>query len=123
MIGDQHSALVGQACFQPGMIKSTYGTGCFAVLNTGDQIRVSDHNLLTTVGYRLQGKTTYALEGSIFMAGAIIQGLRDGVGLVERGSEVGQLIESVSYDQSGIMVRSEERRGGGEESKREGSEI
>lgn len=104
MIGDQHSALVGQACFQPGMIKSTYGTGCFAVLNTGDQIRVSDHNLLTTVGYRLQGKTTYALEGSIFMAGAIIQWLRDGLGLIERASDVEQLTESVPYDQSEIMV-------------------
>src|SRR5690554_522792 len=104
MIGDQHSALVGQACFQAGMIKSTYGTGCFAVLNTGEQIRVSEHNLLTTVGYRLQGKTTYALEGSIFMAGAIIQWLRDGLGLIERASDVEQLTQSVPYDQSELMV-------------------
>src|SRR5690625_5926519 len=104
MIGDQHSALVGQACFQPGMIKSTYGTGCFAVLNTGDQIRVSDHNLLTTVGYRLQGKTTYALEGSIFMAGAIIPWLRAGLGLFERASAVGQLTERGRYVQSEILV-------------------
>src|SRR5690625_2802055 len=86
------------------MIKSTYGTGCFAVLNTGDQIRVSDHNLLTTVGYRLQGKTTYALEGSIFMAGALYQWLRDCLGLIERASDVEQLSESVPYDQSEIMV-------------------
>ncbi|MDQ2077776.1 glycerol kinase GlpK [Marinimicrobium sp. ABcell2] len=104
MIGDQHSALVGQACFKPGMIKSTYGTGCFAVVNTGDEIRVSENNLLTTVGYRLQGKTTYALEGSIFMAGAIIQWLRDSLGLLEKSSDAEKLAESVPHDQSEIMV-------------------
>ena len=71
--GDQQAALVGQACFEPGMIKSTYGTGCFMMLNTGEQALESNNKLLTTVGYRLDGKTTYALEGSIFVAGAAVQ--------------------------------------------------
>ena len=70
--GDQQAALVGQACFEPGMIKSTYGTGCFMVLNTGEQALSSNNKLLTTVGYRLDGRTTYALEGSIFVAGAAV---------------------------------------------------
>src|SRR5690606_1190219 len=80
--GDQQAALVGQACFAPGMVKSTYGTGCFMVLNTGNQAVVSKNRLLTTVGYRLNGETTYALEGSIFVAGAAIQWLRDGLRLI-----------------------------------------
>jgi glycerol kinase len=79
MAGDQQAALVGQGCFAPGMIKSTYGTGCFALLNIGDEARASRHRLLTTVAYRLGGKTSYALEGSIFVAGAAIQWLRDGL--------------------------------------------
>lgn len=76
--GDQQAALIGQACFQPGMAKSTYGTGCFLMLNTGDKAVRSENRLLTTVAYRLDGKTTYAVEGSIFIAGAAIQWLRDG---------------------------------------------
>ena len=75
--GDQQAATVGQACFQPGMIKSTYGTGCFALLNTGDTLVASDHRLLGTIAYQFNGKPTYALEGSIFIAGAVVQWLRD----------------------------------------------
>jgi glycerol kinase len=82
VIGDQQAALVGQACFKPGMIKSTYGTGCFVVLNTGSRPVSSKHRLLTTVAYRLKGKTTFALEGSIFVAGAAIQWLRDELGII-----------------------------------------
>src|SRR5690606_19049854 len=76
--GDQQAATIGQACFEPGMVKSTYGTGCFAVLNTGGKLVRSRNRLLSTIAYRLDGKTTYALEGSIFVAGAAVQWLRDG---------------------------------------------
>ena len=92
--GDQQAALVGQACFEPGMVKSTYGTGCFMVLNTGDQAVTSENRLLTTVGYRLDGKTCYALEGSIFVAGATIQWLRDGLRLISHASESEALARS-----------------------------
>lgn len=85
--GDQQAALVGQACFEKGMAKSTYGTGCFMILNTGDKPLMSKNRLLTTVGYRLNGKVTYALEGSIFMAGATVQWLRDGLKLIDDASE------------------------------------
>ena len=78
--GDQQAATVGQACFAPGMMKSTYGTGCFMLLNTGERLVASRNRLLTTVAYRLGGRTTYALEGSIFVAGAAVQWLRDGLG-------------------------------------------
>ena len=77
--GDQQAATIGNACFQPGMLKSTYGTGCFALLNTGEDAVASQNRLLTTIAYRLDGKTIYALEGSIFMAGATVQWLRDGL--------------------------------------------
>jgi glycerol kinase len=76
MAGDQQAALIGQTCFEPGMVKSTYGTGCFMIMNTGDEPVVSRNRLLTTVGYRLKGKTTYALEGSIFVAGAAVPAKR-----------------------------------------------
>jgi glycerol kinase len=89
--GDQQAATVGQACFAPGMIKSTYGTGCFAVLNTGAKPVISRNRLLTTLAYRLDGKTTYAIEGSIFVAGAAVQWLRDGLGLVRQASETAEL--------------------------------
>ncbi|HSH43424.1 MAG TPA: glycerol kinase GlpK, partial [Arenicellales bacterium] len=85
--GDQQAALVGQACLEPGMMKSTYGTGCFAVLNTGSTPVESANKLLTTVGYRLEGQTAYALEGSIFVAGAAIQWLRDGLGMLAESGE------------------------------------
>ncbi len=81
MAGDQQAALIGQGCFEHGMVKSTYGTGCFALMNIGTSFKVSQNRLLTTVGYRLGGQVTYALEGSIFVAGAAIQWLRDGLGL------------------------------------------
>ncbi len=85
--GDQQAALIGQACFEPGMIKSTYGTGCFAVLNTGSEPVVSNNRLLTTIGYQLDGKPTYALEGSIFIAGAAVQWLRDGLKIITHAGD------------------------------------
>ena len=102
--GDQQAALVGQACFQPGMIKSTYGTGCFVVLNTGDQAVRSNNRLLTTIGYRLNGKTTYALEGSIFVAGAAVQWMRDAMGLIEAASETGKLARQADINQDVYLV-------------------
>jgi glycerol kinase len=89
--GDQQAATVGQACFRPGMVKSTYGTGCFALLNTGDRPVVSGHRLLTTIAYQLGGRRTYALEGAIFVAGAAVQWLRDGLGLIRDAAESGAL--------------------------------
>lgn len=85
--GDQQAALVGQGCFEPGMTKSTYGTGCFVIMNTGAEPVSSSHKLLTTVGYRLDGQVTYGLEGSIFIAGAAIQWLRDKLKLIDSASE------------------------------------
>lgn len=85
--GDQHAALFGQACFQKGSIKNTYGTGCFLLMNTGDQPVVSSHGLLTTIAWRIMGKTTYALEGSVFVAGAAVQWLRDEMKLIQTASE------------------------------------
>ena len=93
--GDQQAALFGQLCTQPGMVKNTYGTGSFVVLNTGDQPIESQHNLLSTVAWQINGKTTYALEGSIFIAGAIVQWLRDGLGLIEKSSDVEALANTV----------------------------
>lgn len=90
--GDQQAALIGQGCFKAGELKSTYGTGCFIVTNTGPDMILSKNNLLTTIGYRLNGKTTYALEGSIFVAGAAIQWLRDGLNLFESNGEITPLL-------------------------------
>ena len=102
--GDQQAATLGQACFEPGMLKSTYGTGCFALLNTGaDQVR-SQNRLLSTIAYRLDGRTTYALEGSIFVAGAAVQWLRDGLGLIERADQTGQLAASADPNQEVFLV-------------------
>ncbi len=91
--GDQQAATVGQACFEPGMVKSTYGTGCFALLNTGDAPTASRHRLLTTIAYQLRGRRTYALEGAIFVAGAAVQWLRDGLGIIADAAESGALAE------------------------------
>lgn len=102
--GDQQAALIGQACFEPGMIKSTYGTGCFIVLNTGNQAVRSQNRLLTTIGYRLNGKTTYALEGSIFVAGAAVQWMRDAMGLIEKASETGKLARQADINQDVYLV-------------------
>jgi len=102
--GDQQAALIGQACFDPGMIKSTYGTGCFAVLNTGREAVASSNKLLTTIGYRLNGVTTYALEGSIFVAGAAVQWLRDAMGLIETASDIGGLARRADVNQDVFLV-------------------
>ncbi|WAJ28721.1 glycerol kinase GlpK [Antarcticirhabdus aurantiaca] len=102
--GDQHAAVIGQACFRPGMVKSTYGTGCFALINTGETRVASRSRLLTTLAYRLSGKTTYALEGSIFVAGAAVQWLRDGLGLVSRADETGPLAAEADEAQDVVMV-------------------
>lgn len=104
MVGDQQSATVGQACFKPGMIKSTYGTGCFLVLNTGDKPAQSRHRLLNTVGYRLGGHTTHALEGSIFVAGAAVQWLRDAVRLIGAAGESEALARSIADTQGVYLV-------------------
>ena len=101
--GDQQAALIGQACFEPGMIKSTYGTGCFMVLNTGTWALSSKNKLLTTVGYRLNGKTTYALEGSIFVAGAAVQWLRDGIGIINSAGTTEALASSLDSN-NGVYI-------------------
>jgi glycerol kinase len=102
--GDQQAATVGQACFQPGMMKSTYGTGCFALLNTGADIVRSKTKLLTTIAYQLEGRATYALEGSIFIAGAAVQWLRDGLGIIRAASESGPLAQKADDGQDVILV-------------------
>ena len=104
LIGDQQAATVGQACFKPGMVKSTYGTGCFVVLNTGATALTSKHRLLTTVAYRIKGEVTYALEGSIFVAGAAVQWLRDGLHLIGSAAETQPLAESVASSNGVYMV-------------------
>ena len=102
--GDQQAATMGQACFAPGMLKSTYGTGCFALLNTGAD-RVPSHNrLLTTIAYRLDGRATYALEGSIFIAGAVVQWLRDGLKLIRAAAETQALAEAAEAAQGVVVV-------------------
>lgn len=102
--GDQQAATVGQACFAPGMMKSTYGTGCFALLNTGEKAVTSENRLLTTIAYQLDGKPVYALEGSIFIAGAVVQWLRDGLKLIREASETQALSERADDSQQIIMV-------------------
>jgi glycerol kinase len=102
--GDQHAATLGQACFRPGMLKSTYGTGCFAVLNTGETRARSANRLLSTIAYRLDGATTYALEGSIFVAGAAVQWLRDGLKLMERAEQSGPMAAEADGAQDVVLV-------------------
>ena len=102
--GDQQAATVGQACFQPGMLKSTYGTGCFALLNTGADAVTSENRLLTTIAYQLDGNPTYALEGSIFIAGAVVQWLRDGLKLIREAGETAALAEAADPEQAIYMV-------------------
>ncbi|NIJ16989.1 glycerol kinase GlpK [Sphingobium vermicomposti] len=102
--GDQQAALFGQACFSPGSIKSTYGTGCFALLNTGPQAITSHHRLLTTPAYRLDGRTSYALEGSIFVAGAAVKWLRDGIGVITHASQTNDLATQVADSHGVYMV-------------------
>jgi glycerol kinase len=102
--GDQQAATVGQACFKPGMLKSTYGTGCFALMNTGDTPVTSQNRLLTTIAYQLDGKPTYALEGSIFIAGAVVQWLRDGLKIIREAKETQPLAESADETQNVVLV-------------------
>ncbi len=104
MAGDQQAALIGQACFSEGMAKSTYGTGCFMMLNTGSQPQKSQHKLLTTVAYQVGDVTHYALEGSIFMAGATIQWIRDGLKLIQNASESVAMAQSVGSDNPVYLV-------------------
>ena len=101
--GDQQAATIGQACFEPGMMKSTYGTGCFAVMNTGAEAVRSRHRLLTTVAWRLEGRPTYALEGSIFVAGAAVQWLRDGLRVIENAPETEALAAGLA-DSAGVYL-------------------
>ena len=102
--GDQQAATIGQACFQPGMMKSTYGTGCFALLNTGSTLVESKNRLLGTIAYQLNGKPTYALEGSIFIAGAVVQWLRDGLKIIREAKETQPLAEAADPGQNVILV-------------------
>ena len=104
MAGDQQAATVGQACFEAGMTKSTYGTGCFALMNTGPEAVASKNRLLTTIAYRLKGETTYAQEGSIFVAGAAVQWLRDGLKIVGSAPETEALAQSADPEQRVILV-------------------
>ncbi|MEE4120231.1 MAG: glycerol kinase GlpK [Paracoccaceae bacterium] len=102
--GDQQAATLGQACFKPGMLKSTYGTGCFALLNTGATPVASQNRLLTTVAYQLDGRPTYALEGSIFIAGAVVQWLRDGLQVIRSAPETQPLAEKADPGQEVVLV-------------------
>ncbi len=102
--GDQQAAVVGQACFKPGMTKSTYGTGCFALLNTGEEAVASQHRLLTTIAYQFGGKRAYALEGAIFVAGAAVQWLRDGLGILPSVDQSGPLAAAADPHQDVVLV-------------------
>ena len=104
MAGDQQAAVLGQACFDPGMIKSTYGTGCFVLANTGTKAVTSRNRLLTTIAYRLDGQTIYGLEGSIFMAGAIVQWLRDALCLIEKASDTAALAAAADPTSNIVLV-------------------
>jgi glycerol kinase len=101
--GDQQAALFGQMCVQPGMVKNTYGTGCFMLLNTGEKMVPSQNNLLTTVAWKINDRLEYALEGSVFIAGAVVQWLRDGLGLIHSASEMEQLANTVP-DNGGVYL-------------------
>lgn len=102
--GDQQAATIGQACFEPGMMKSTYGTGCFALLNTGSTLVRSDNRLLGTIAYQLDGEVTYALEGSIMIAGAVVQWLRDGLKVIDDATQTQKLAETADEEQDIYLV-------------------
>ncbi|MEO6733846.1 MAG: glycerol kinase GlpK [Ferruginibacter sp.] len=102
--GDQQAALFGQMCTQPGMVKNTYGTGCFMLMNTGEKPVISTNNLLTTVAWKINGSTHYALEGSVFIAGAIVQWLRDSLGIIKSSAEVETLARQVSHCEGVYVV-------------------
>jgi glycerol kinase len=101
--GDQHAATFGQACFEPGSAKNTYGTGCFLLLNTGDRAVASKNRLLTTIGWGIDGRITYCLEGAVFVAGAVVQWLRDGLGLIETSQEI-ETLAAQSNDAGGVVI-------------------
>jgi len=101
--GDQQSALFGQLCTHPGMVKNTYGTGCFMLMNTGEKAVISKNNLLTTVAWKINGKTEYALEGSVFIAGAVVQWLRDGLGIIHSSTDIEKLAAKVT-DSEGVYI-------------------
>ena len=102
--GDQQAATVGQVCFESGMVKSTYGTGCFVVLNTGEHAVKSNNKLLTTIAYRINNEVTYALEGSIFVAGAAVQWLRDGISIIDSALQTGELAASLDSNRGVYLV-------------------
>jgi len=102
--GDQQAALIGQCCFNPGEVKSTYGTGCFMIVNTGDKVVYSTNKLLTTIGYKINGETSFALEGSIFVAGSAVQWLRDGLGMFKDSSETETLSMKASKSSKVLVV-------------------
>ncbi len=104
MAGDQQAASFGQACFEPGSIKSTYGTGAFVLLNCGDKRATSKNKMLSTIAWRINGKTTYALEGSIFIAGAAVQWLRDNLGIIEDATESGKLAATLTSNEGVYFV-------------------
>lgn len=104
ILGDQQSALFGQSCFDAGTAKNTYGTGCFLLFNTGNQVQFSANQLLSTLAWQAQGQTVYALEGSVFMAGAIVQWLRDGLGIIQKSSEVEKLACQVQHTDGVVLV-------------------
>lgn len=104
ILGDQQSALFGQSCFEAGTAKNTYGTGCFMLFNTGKELQFSQNQLLTTLAWQCQGRTTYALEGSVFMAGAIVQWLRDGLGIIQSSAQVEQLANQVKHTDGVVLV-------------------
>ncbi|NHB66448.1 glycerol kinase GlpK [Acinetobacter sp. GFQ9D192M] len=103
ILGDQQSALFGQSCFEPGMAKNTYGTGCFMLFNTGHDIQLSQNKLLSTLAWQVQEQTSYALEGSVFMAGAVVQWLRDGLGIIQKSSDIEKLACKVE-DTDGVVL-------------------
>ncbi|MEQ9423420.1 MAG: glycerol kinase GlpK [Cyclobacteriaceae bacterium] len=104
ILGDQQAALFGQACFEPGMAKNTYGTGCFMLMNTGEEPKISESGLLTTIAWGLDGRVEYALEGSIFIAGAAIQWLRDGLGIIDSAPESEKLAEAANEGEDVYVV-------------------
>lgn len=104
ILGDQQAALFGQSCFHPGSAKNTYGTGCFMLFNNGQQLQYSQNKLLSTIAWQVQGQTTYALEGSVFMAGAVVQWLRDGLGIIQKISDVEKLASQVQHSDGVVLV-------------------
>ncbi len=104
VLGDQQSALFGQSCFEAGTAKNTYGTGCFMLFNTGHEVQYSQNKLLSTLAWQAQGQTTYALEGSVFMAGAIVQWLRDSLGIIQKSCDIEKLASTVEHTDGVVLV-------------------